>query len=293
MDIKIDKNTTLGFIGSGVMGVSMISHLINNGYQVSIYNRTKEKAKSLLEKGANWCASPQEMAKKSQIIFTMLGYPEDVQKIYLDSTGLIANANANALLVDMTTSSPTLAKEIYAAGQKRNLEILDAPVSGGDSGAKNGTLSIMVGGDKKVFELALPLFKTFGKTIIYQGQPGSGQHTKLTNQILIASYMIGVCEALQYAKKNNLNAQTVLESVSGGAAASWSLINLGPKMLSGDYAPGFYIHHFIKDLKLAVEECEKAGIILNNLRNCLTQYGKLPDEIKKTKGTQAIYELFK
>jgi 3-hydroxyisobutyrate dehydrogenase len=293
LDIKINQNSTIGFIGTGVMGSSMISHLMSAGYQVYIFNRTKEKARPLLEKGAKWLPSPKELAIHSQIIFTMLGYPEDVQKTYLDSAGLLAHANPNTLLIDMTTSSPTLAKEIYVAAQKKNLEVLDAPVSGGDSGAKNGTLSIMVGGDKKIFDIALPLFKTFGKTIIYQGLAGSGQHTKLTNQILIASYMIGVSEALQYAKKNQLDPQTVLESVSGGAAASWSLINLGPKMLNGDYAPGFYIHHFIKDLKLAVEECEKSGIILNNLRNCLTQYGKLPDEIKKTKGTQAIYELFK
>ena len=289
----IDKTTSLGFIGTGVMGSSMVSHLLSNGHRVAIYNRTKEKASPLLAKGATWASSPKEIASNCQVIFTMLGYPEDVKKIYFGSEGLIINSKPNSILTDMTTSSPTLAKEIYNDCQKHNLHTLDAPVSGGDSGAKNGTLSIMVGGEKLIFETALPLFKTFGKTIIYQGLAGAGQHTKLTNQILIASYMIGVCEALQYAKKNGLNPQTVLDSVSGGAAASWSLINLGPKMLSGDYEPGFYIHHFIKDMKLALEECDKTGLNLNNLKNSLTLFGKLPEEIKKTKGTQAIYELFK
>ena len=293
MQIKIEKNTSIGFIGIGIMGASVVSHLLNSGYSVTIFNRTKEKAKSLLEKGAIWAENPKEIALSCQIIFTMLGYPTDVKAIYLEQNGLVANAKPNTILIDMTSSSPSLAKEISDACQIRKIAVLDAPVSGGDSGAKNGTLSIMVGGEQSVFDHVLPLFKTFGKTIIYQGHAGAGQHTKLTNQVLIASYMIGVCQALQYAKKNGLNPVTVLESVSGGAAGSWSLINLGPKMISGDYAPGFYIHHFIKDLQLAIDECEKTGIVLHNLRNCLVQFGKLPESFKKTKGTQAIYELFK
>lgn len=293
MAVSITQNTKVGFIGTGVMGSSMVSHLLNKKYQVTVFNRTKEKATPLLQQGAAWANSPKEIATNCQVIFTMLGYPEDVKKVYLDSEGLMLNAKPKTVMIDLTTSSPSLAKEIFKAGISKQIDTLDAPVSGGDSGAKNGTLSIMIGGEKSVFEDALILLNTFGKTIVYQGPAGAGQHTKLTNQILIASYMIGVCEALQYANKNGLNPETVMASVTGGAAASWSLINLGPKMLSGDYAPGFYIHHFIKDLILANDECVKVGLTLNNLKNCLTLYGKLPDEIKKTKGTQAIYELFK
>jgi 3-hydroxyisobutyrate dehydrogenase len=292
MSLPIDKTTSIGFIGTGIMGASMAGHLLHNGYSVSIYNRTKEKANTLLMNGAQWKENPKKIALTCQVIFTMLGYPEDVKKVYLEPDGLILNAKPGAILIDMTSSSPSIAKEIAKAGLSRNISTLDAPVSGGDSGAKNGTLSIMVGGEKPTFENVMPLFKTFGKTIVYQGPAGSGQHTKLSNQILIASYMIGVCEAFQYAKKNGLNPETVLESVSGGAAGSWSLINLGPKMLRGDYEPGFYIHHFIKDLQIAKDECQQINLELNNLKNCLTLYGKLPDSFKKTKGTQAIYELF-
>ncbi len=292
MNLKIDQTTSIGFIGTGIMGASVASHLLSQGYPLSIYNRTKEKANALLMKGAQWAESPKAIAATCQVIFTMLGYPEDVKKTYLDADGLILNAKPNAILIDMTSSSPSIAKEIAIACKNQNIYTLDAPVSGGDSGAKNGKLSIMVGGEKATFETVLPLFKIFGKTIVYQGPSGSGQHTKLSNQILIASYMIGICEAFQYAKKNGLNPETVLESVSGGAAGSWSLINLGPKMLRGDYAPGFYIHHFIKDMQIAVDECQQINLELHNLKNCLTLYGKLPDSFKKTKGTQAIYELF-
>lgn len=292
MNLKIDQDTSIGLIGTGIMGASIASHLLNHGYRLSVFNRTKEKANILVSKGAKWSESPKNIAQTCQVIFTMLGYPEDVSRIYLEQDGLIFNAKPNTILIDMTSSSPSIAKEIAKVSQTKNIATLDAPVSGGDSGAKSGTLSIMVGGEKSTFETVLPLFKTFGKTIVYQGLAGSGQHTKLSNQILIASYMIGVCEAFQYAKKNGLNPETVLESVSGGAAGSWSLINLGPKMLRGDYAPGFYIHHFIKDMQIAVDECQQISLDLHNLKNCLTLYGKLPDSFKKTKGTQAIYELF-
>lgn len=283
----------IGFIGTGIMGASIISHLIKKNFPVFIYNRTKTKAEHLINLGAKWVDKPSEITQTSKIIFTMLGYPEDVKKVYLSNSGLINHAKENTVFIDMTTSSPTLAKEIFLASKQKNCISLDAPVSGGDSGARNGTLSIMVGGEQSAYQQILPILETFGKTIVYQGATGAGQHTKLTNQILIASYMIGVCEALQYATKNGLNPNTVLESVSGGAAQSWSLVNLAPKMLLGDYTPGFYIHHFIKDMQLAVDECEHIKLTLHNLLNSLTLYKKLPDDFKQTKGTQAIYELFK
>ncbi len=283
-------NTVIGFIGTGVMGNSMAGHLLSAGYSLSIYTRSKEKAEILLQKGANWAKSPKEVAEKANVIFTMVGYPSDVEEVYLGENGLITNGKENTYLIDMTTSTPSLAVKIQHEANKKGIHAVDAPVSGGDIGAKEARLSIMVGGEFEDFQKIEPLLKLLGTNIVYQGKAGSGQHTKMCNQITIASNMIGVCEALVYAKEAGLDPELVLKSISSGAAGSWSLSNLGPRMVSGDFAPGFYIKHFIKDMNIALQEAEQMGIEVPGLALARTLYGKLVDQGEENSGTQALYK---
>jgi len=278
----------IGFVGIGVMGNSMVKHLLNANYDVMVYTRTKEKAKEVLELGANWSEDLVQLANHSELVITMVGYPSDVEEVYLGEKGLLNNLSKNAICIDMTTSSPSLAKKLFEVGQSKGIHCLDAPVSGGDIGAQNATLSIMVGGVEEVFERIIPILAVLGTNIVYQGEAGSGQHAKMCNQIAIASNMIGVCEALIYAKKSGLDPEDVLKSIQSGAAGSWSLSNLAPRILKEDFAPGFYIKHFIKDMKIAVEETIKMGISLPGLETSLKMYMELEKQGYEENGTQAL-----
>lgn len=284
------EETKIGFIGTGVMGKSMALHLIKAGYTVLVYSRTKEKAAQLISQGASWIHSPKELAKQANIVITMVGYPDDVKSIYLGEEGLIENANPHTYLIDMTTSTPTLAKEIAERAKQKEIYAIDAPVSGGDIGAISGKLSIMVGGEDTAYQAILPILQYMGENIVYQGVAGAGQHTKMANQIAIASNMIGVCEAIIYAEKAGLNSENVLKSITSGAAGSWSLSNLVPRMISGDFSPGFYIKHFIKDMTIALDEAEKMGMETPGLRLAREMYEKLAAEGEGESGTQALYK---
>ena len=283
----------IGFIGIGVMGASVVKHLLNAGKEVTIYTRTKSKAEPLLALGAKWANSPAEASLNQQVIFTMVGYPSDVREVYEGEQGILSAADEGTIVVDMTTSEPMLAKEIYEKAKEKNIASLDAPVSGGDIGAQNGTLSIMVGGDLDTFEQMKPIFELFGTNIVYQGSAGAGQHTKMCNQIIIASGMIGVCEAIVYGMKAGLNVEDVLKSISSGAAGSWSLSNLAPRIIRGDLEPGFYIKHFIKDMKIALDEAEKMNLQLPGLQLAKDLYATLAENGYENKGTQALFKYYK
>ncbi|MCA0757403.1 NAD(P)-dependent oxidoreductase [Paenibacillus sp. N4] len=285
------QNKAIGFIGTGIMGASMASHLLKGGYRVNVYNRTKARAQALLEQGALWCDSPKEAAEQSGIIITMLGYPSDVEHIYFGENGLLQQALPGSLLIDMTTSSPSLAKRIAREAEARGLSALDAPVSGGDVGAREARLSIMAGGAPEAFDEALPVFRLMGVNIVRQGEAGAGQFTKMCNQIAIASNMIGVSEALVYAKRAGLDQRLVLKSIEAGAAGSWSLSNLGPRMIGGDFAPGFYIKHFVKDIGIAVESAEELGLSLPGLALARSLYERLIGLGEENSGTQALYKI--
>jgi 3-hydroxyisobutyrate dehydrogenase len=287
------EKTIIGFIGTGVMGKSMAGHLLSAGYPLVVYSRTKEKAQDLLEIGAQWAETPKTVAETASVIFTMVGYPADVEEVYLGENGLIQSGRPGSYYIDMTTSSPSLAAKIYQEAKNRGIHTLDAPVSGGDIGARKATLSIMVGGDKEAFEEVLPLLKLLGTNIVYQGNAGAGQHTKMSNQIAIASNMIGVCEAIIYAEKAGLNPETVLKSISTGAAGSWSLSNLVPRMLNGDFEPGFYIKHFIKDMKIALDEAERMDMDVPGLALAKSLYDQLAERGEENSGTQALYKYWK
>ncbi|MFC7391927.1 NAD(P)-dependent oxidoreductase [Scopulibacillus cellulosilyticus] len=289
--IFLNHHTKIGFIGTGVMGRGMANQLLSAGFHVNVYNRTKEKAKSLVDKGAEWFDTVQAVTEASDIMITMVGYPKDVEEVYFDN-GVLAHAKPGSFVIDMTTSSPKLAEKIYQEAKKKGIHALDAPVSGGDIGAEQGTLSIMVGGDKADFDEMLPMFKVIGENIVYQGQAGAGQHTKMCNQITVASNMIGVCEALVYAKKAGLDEDQVLKSITRGAAGSWSLSNLGPRMLKGDFAPGFYVKHLIKDMTIALESAEEMGLMTPGLELAKSLYEKLADTGEEDSGTQALYKLY-
>jgi 3-hydroxyisobutyrate dehydrogenase len=256
--------TRIGWIGTGVMGAPMAGHLLSAGYQVSVFNRTAERAAGLVEAGARWCESPAQIAGGADVVFTMLGYPSDVRETLLGDGRVIESMAAGSLLIDMTTSQPSLAIELHEAALAGRVDVLDAPVSGGDVGARNATLAIMVGGDPEPFARALPLLHYLGDAgkIARQGGPGAGQHTKMTNQLAIASGMIGVCEALLYAHRAGLDLEQALATISGGAAGSWSLSNYGPRLLRGDLAPGFKIDHFIKDLGIVLDEARAMNLPL-------------------------------
>ncbi|WP_303925383.1 NAD(P)-dependent oxidoreductase [Draconibacterium sediminis] len=259
------KDITIGWIGTGVMGTSMLGHLNKAGYECTTYTRTKSKADALLANGVKWADSPAEVAAVSDVIFTIVGFPKDVREVYFGENGILAKAKPGAVLVDMTTTEPSLAVEIYEAAKAKGIQSVDAPVSGGDVGAKNGTLSIMAGGDKEAFDKVYPLFEIMGKQIVYQGEAGSGQHTKMCNQITIAGTMIGVCEALLYGHKAGLDLPTMLSSISGGAAGCWTLDNLAPRIVNRNFDPGFFVEHFIKDMGIALKEAEAMGLSLPGL----------------------------
>ncbi|ATY28029.1 MULTISPECIES: NAD(P)-dependent oxidoreductase [Bacillus amyloliquefaciens group] len=285
-------NKTVGFIGLGVMGNSMASHILEAGYPVLVYTRTKQKAEEILNKGAVWQETVKDLSEKADIIITMVGYPSDVEEIYLGENGILRHAKEGAFVIDMTTSKPSLAKKIAEKAKEKSILALDAPVSGGDIGARNGTLAIMAGGEKEAFEACLPLFSVMGENIQYQGPAGSGQHTKMCNQIAIAAGMVGVAEAMAYAEKSGLNPEQVLKSITTGAAGSWSLSNLAPRMLKGDFAPGFYVKHFIKDMGIALEEAELMGEEMPGLALAKSLYDKLSAQGEENSGTQSIYKLW-
>ena len=281
----------ISFIGTGVMGSSMARHLKNAGFDVSVYNRTKAKAQPLIEEGMKWCDTPAEAAKDADVVISIVGYPKDVEEVFLGDKGILSTKEGG-IVIDMTTSSPALAKKIYEAAKAKGVSSLDAPVSGGDLGAKNGTLAIMVGGDEDAFNAVKPVFEAMGKTINFFGPAGSGQYTKMANQIAIASGMLGVAEALFYAKKMGLDPQKVLETIETGAAGSWSLSNLGRRMLKEDYAPGFYIKHFLKDMRIAIESAEEAGLELPGLLKTKELYDILSQKGMDDNGTQAIIKWY-
>lgn len=287
------SSKTIGFVGTGVMGKSMAGHLIDKGYEVNVYNRTKSKADDLVEKGATWCDTIATLSEKSDIIISIVGYPKDVESIYLSQDGILNHAKANSIVIDMTTSSPALAHDIYEKAKERNIKSLDAPVSGGDVGAKNATLTIMVGGDQEAYNQVEDIFNLLGKNVVYQGKSGNGQHTKLSNQIAIAAGMLGVAEAIIYAEEAGLDIDKVFNSIEHGAAGSWSLSNLGPRMVKEDYAPGFYVKHFIKDMKLAIEESQKMGLYMPGLLKAKEVYDALSEAGYDDNGTQAVIQLLK
>lgn len=282
----------IGFIGIGVMGKSMVRNLMKNGYEVSVYNRTKLKADEVVKEGAIWCDDVKSCAKGKDAVITIVGYPEDVREVYFGENGILENADKGTVVIDMTTTSPKLSIEIYEEGKKRGVECLDAPVSGGDVGAKSGTLSIMVGGEKEVFDKCLDIFRCMGTTIIYEGKAGNGQHTKMANQIAIAGAVSGVCEAITYARGAGLDVQTMLDSISEGAAGSWQMSNMAPRMLKGDFDPGFYIKHFIKDMKIAKEEAGDVNIDLKVLDTVLKMYESLENNNLGDLGTQGLLKYY-
>ncbi|RFU63464.1 NAD(P)-dependent oxidoreductase [Peribacillus glennii] len=283
-------NASIGFIGAGVMGRSMAGHLLKAGFKLTVYTRTKEKARYLLDTGASWADSPKDLALKANVIISIVGYPDDVEAIYLGEDGIINSGKKGTYLIDMTTSTPTLAQKISASAEKRGMHAIDAPVSGGDIGAKEARLSIMAGGKEEDFEAVKTLFDIMGSNIVYQGPAGSGQHTKMCNQIAIASNMIGVTEAMVYAKKSGLNPDKVLQTISSGAAASWSLSNLAPRMIKGDFEPGFYIKHFLKDMAIALEEAKELGMETPGLSLAKSLYEQLAEAGEEQSGTQALYK---
>ena len=282
----------IGFIGTGVMGRSMAGHLLEAGHTITVHNRTPEKAESLLENGAAWADTPAEIARASDFVITIVGFPDDVESTYLGENGLVAHAEAGTRLIDMTTSCPRLAARIHEEGKQRGVGVLDAPVSGGDLGAREAKLSIMVGGDKEVFESCRFLFEIMGRNIVYQGPAGSGQHTKMANQVAIAGGMLGVCESLAYARKAGLDPESVLASISGGAAGSWSLSNLAPRILANDFDPGFYVKHFIKDMDIASASSKSMDLDAHGLELALELYRKLAKEGCADLGTQALYKIY-
>ena len=285
---NISKDLMIGFIGAGVMGKSMASNIIAAGYQLAVYSRTKQKAEELLDKGAVWADSPKDLAQKADVIISIVGYPHDVEEIYLGPEGIVNHGKEGLYLIDMTTSKPSLAKEIYIKAKEKGMHALDAPVSGGDIGARNGSLAIMAGGDEDAFQAVLPILQAMGTNIVYQGPAGSGQHTKMCNQIVIASNMIGVCEALVYAEKAGLQPDRVLESISTGAAASWSLSNLAPRILNEDYTPGFFVKHFIKDMKIALDEAKEMDVSFPGLSLSKEMYEEIERNGEGDSGTQAL-----
>ncbi|WP_420912412.1 NAD(P)-dependent oxidoreductase [Mesobacillus campisalis] len=286
------ENAVVGFIGTGVMGKSMAGHLLSAGYPVHVYTRTKAKAQDLLERGARWAETPGEIAEKANIIITIVGFPSDVEEIYLGQDGLVANGKENTYLIDMTTSTPSLAQKIHAEAKKKGMHALDAPVSGGDIGARDARLAIMVGGDEEDFKRIEPLLQLLGTNIILQGPAGAGQHTKMCNQIAIASNMMGVIESVVYAEKAGLDPENVLKTIATGAAGSWSLSNLAPRVIQGNFEPGFMIKHFIKDMNIALEEAAKMNLDLPGLALAQSLYRKLEEDGLGDKGTQALYKYF-
>jgi 3-hydroxyisobutyrate dehydrogenase len=280
--------TRIGWIGTGVMGRWMCEHAMKAGYSATVFNRSAEKAQPLVEQGAQLATTPKAVAEQSDVVFAIVGFPKDVREVFLGADGALAGSKPGAILVDMTTSEPSLAKEIHEAAKARGVGALDAPVSGGDVGARNAALSIMIGGDKDVVAAVQPVFECMGKTIVYQGGAGAGQHTKMVNQILISSNMIAVCEGLLYGYKAGLDLETVFKSVSVGAAGSKALEVLGPRMLARNFEPGFYVEHFIKDMGIALAEAEKMNLCLPGLGLAKQLYEAVRAQGYGRKGTQSL-----
>lgn len=286
-------SSTVGFIGTGVMGRSMAGHLLDAGYDLVVFTRTKSKADDLVARGARWAATVSELAAAADVVITMVGYPTDVEEVYLGEGGLVANARPGVLLIDMTTSTPSLAMRIDKEALASGLCALDAPVSGGDIGAREARLTIMVGGDADSFAEAEPLLRVMGPNVVHQGGAGSGQHTKMSNQIAIAGTMIGVCEAMAYAESAGLDPHQVLKSIGAGSAGSWTLTNLAPRMLAGDFEPGFYVKHFIKDMRIALTSAHEMKLMTPGLELVLAQYERLAQDLEGSdQGTQALFRLY-
>ena len=283
---------TIGFIGTGVMGTSMARNLMKAGYPVHLFTRTKSRSEDLLNEGAQWKDSVASLAQESDIIITIVGYPRDVEEVYFGENGILEQARPGSYVIDMTTSSPQLAKEIGEQATSKQLHAFDAPVSGGDVGAKNGTLSVMVGGEEPSFSSVLPVLEVMGKNIVLQGPSGSGQHTKMCNQIAIAAGMMGVVESMIYAEQAGLDPKRVLQSIEHGAAGSWSLSNLAPRMIQQDFAPGFYVKHFIKDMGLAIEAAEQMDVPVPGLILAKQLYEQLSKSGGDNEGTQALYRYY-
>lgn len=282
-------DTRIGWVGTGVMGLSMCGHLMARGHSATIYSRTKSKAEPLIERGATWVDSPRAVAEASDVTFAIVGFPSDVREVFLGDDGIVAGSSGGNVVVDMTTSQPSLAREIAEAASARGVGAIDAPVSGGDIGATNAALSIMVGGAREDVDAVMPLFEAMGKNIVYQGPAGSGQHTKMCNQIVISGTMIGVCESLLYGAKAGLDLETMLKSIGGGAAACWTLNNIAPRILNRDFDPGFYIEHFIKDMGIALDESERMGLALPGLGLVRQLYLAAQAQGHGRDGTQALY----
>ena len=284
----VPGKTRLGWIGTGVMGKSMAGHLMDKGFPMTVYNRSQAKAQPLLDKGAKWGATPKAVAEQSDVVFSIVGFPVDVRNVILGAEGALAGCKSGNILVDMTTSEPSLAVEIAETAKKKGVYSVDAPVSGGDIGAREARLSIMIGGEKEVIDALKPCWEVMGKTIVHQGGPGAGQHTKMVNQTLIASGMVALCEGLLYAHKAGLDLNTVLLSVGPGAAGSWSLANYGPRIIKNDFAPGFAVEHFIKDMGIALEESKRMGLAMPGLALAHQLYISLKAQGHGRDGTQSL-----
>ncbi len=278
----------IGWIGTGVMGASMCGHLMDAGHPATVHTRTRAKAEGLLARGAAWADSPRQVAEASDVIFTIVGYPADVREVILGANGALAGCSGGEIIVDMTTSEPSLAVEIAETAAAQDVAAVDAPVSGGDVGARGGTLSIMIGGDADVVASLEPFWEAMGRTWVHQGGPGAGQHTKMVNQTLIAAGMISVCEGLLYAWQAGLDLETVMESVASGAAGSWSLSNLGTRMIAGNFDPGFFVEHFVKDMGVALAEADRMGLDLPGLRLASQFYDRLMAADRGRLGTQSL-----
>ena len=286
------KPATIGFVGLGIMGRSMAGHLLAAGHPLHVFNRSRDKADALVAKGAVWHTTPGDVAAHADVVVTMVGYPRDVEDLYLGAGAIVARARAGAILIDMTTSSPALAVRIAAQAAQRGIKSLDAPVSGGDVGARDAKLAIMVGGDAAAFDAALPVLQCMGANIVLQGGPGAGQHTKMCNQIVIASTIMGVCEGIAYAKLAGLDADTVLKSIGGGAASGFQLNVLGARIIKGDFAPGFFMEHFIKDMSIALAEAGRMGLELPGLAQAKKLYDQLMAQGHGRSGTQALFKFY-
>lgn len=282
----------VGFIGLGVMGQSMARHVLDGGYDLFVYNRTKAKADDLVAAGAHWCDSPQALAGQVDLVLSIVGYPDDVRDVYLGDQGLFAGAHEGQIFVDMTTSTPSLAQELAQVGQDKGIQVLDGPVTGGDVGAREGRLTCLLAGDQDAAETIRPVLDSFCATIQYFGQAGAGQHAKMANQIMIASTMLGVMETLVYAKTAGLDVQQVIDTLSSGAAGNFSLTSYGPRILKGDYTPGFFVKHFIKDLGIALAEADRIAIDLPACQMAYDFYQRLADKGYQDAGTQALMKLW-
>jgi len=282
----------IAFVGTGVMGQGMVANLLKAGHEVTVYTRTKAKADGLLALGAKWASSPAESARGADIAISMVGYPNDVEEVWRGPQGFMSSARPGCVLIDMTTSSPALARSLAVEAAAKGFGPLDAPVSGGDRGAREGTLTIMAGGAQQDFDFAQPVFAAMGKTIVLQGGPGTGQLCKLANQIGIASGMIAMAEALAFARATGLNLETTLRSISGGGASSWALLNLAPRVLKGDFAPGFYVKHFVKDIGLALDVCREQKVSLPGLELAAKLYAEVVAAGEGDAGTQALARLY-